>query len=323
MGHKESIPALIGLLADLPIEQAWDVEEFLDLVAGEKGPTVSLVADAAGRAKAVEAWKAWWKDNAKTTDLAKIDFARRDIGVYLVVEGHNPALGTAGRILEVDPAGKVRWEVKNLISPNDVQILRNGNLLIVEQEQRITERDRTGKIVGMDRVYGQTFHVERLRNGNTFLACRNLLTVLDPKGAVVFTHQFFNARILAARRFRDGTMAYVAQNGQYVKIDSAGKQLEAKQLDWNNRSPVGADIAADGRVVMCDQARNVVAEFAKDGKLNWEVSVPLPLNPVRSAGGNILVTCNNTTGIYEIDPSGKLVKRWDGFTFRPVKVMRR
>ena len=87
LGVKEAIPALIGLLKDLPIEQAWDVEEFLDLVAGEKSPTVALSAEVGGRVKAVEAWEKWWKENGKTTELTKIDLTRRDLGVYLIVEG--------------------------------------------------------------------------------------------------------------------------------------------------------------------------------------------------------------------------------------------
>ena len=323
MGEKESIPALIGLLEKLPIEQAWEVEEFLDLVAGEKAPTVALTADAAGRAKGVEAWEKWWKENGKTTDLAKLDAMRRELGVYLVVEGYNPQLGSAGRILEVDPSGKVRWEFRGLQNPTDAQSLRNGNVLVVEQQNRVTERDRTGKVVGMDRLFSNVFHAERLRNGNTFIACRNALMIVDPKWNVVLNHTYFGNTILAARCSRDGSIAYVTHNGQYVKLDSKGKQLESTNTNWGNRNIVGADILPDGRVVISDNGNHVVAEFGKDGKHNWTVAVLTPLSPVRTAGGNILVPCNNQTAIYEIDLRGRIVKKWEGFAFRPVKVVRR
>lgn len=323
MGRKEAIPALIGLLKDLPIEQAWDVEEFLDLVAGEKSPTIALSAEVGGRVKAIEAWEKWWKENGKTTELTKIDLTRRDLGVYVMLEGYNQLLGSAGRVLEVDPSGKVRWELRNLQNPTDVQVLRNGNLLIVEQQFRVSERDKTGKVVGMNNNYGNVFQAERLRNGNTFIACRSQLLIVDPKGATVLTHTYHANSILAARHFRDGSMAYVSYGGQYVKLDSKGNQVETTNLNWNGRGVAGADISVDGKVLLSDNSRNVLVEFAKDGKQNWEASVPVPQIPVRTAGGNILVPGSSSTAIYEIDPRGKLVKKWEGFTFRPMKVTRR
>ena len=100
---------------------------------------------------------------AAVAGLTLIDMTKGlERGVYLLVEQYNPAIGR-GRVLEVDANGKVRWEVRGLDFPWDAQVLRNGNILVVEQQNRVSERDRTGKVVGMDRYYGSVFHAERLR----------------------------------------------------------------------------------------------------------------------------------------------------------------
>ena len=47
--------------------------------------------------------------------------------------------------IKVRPDGTVRWEMKGLNTPCDVQLLPGGRLLVAEyQAQRVTERDRDG-----------------------------------------------------------------------------------------------------------------------------------------------------------------------------------
>ena len=68
-----------------------------------------------------------------------------------------------GRVLEMDGSGKIRWQMDNLSGPYDAHLCRNGTVLVVENQNRVTERDRTGKIVGLDRYYNSVFYTERLR----------------------------------------------------------------------------------------------------------------------------------------------------------------
>ncbi|MFO0926732.1 MAG: HEAT repeat domain-containing protein [Gemmataceae bacterium] len=322
LGDKEAVPVLIGLLRALPLELAWDVEDYLGRVAADKAPTEVVSADPASRATAADAWARWWKDSEKTTDLSRLDLTRRELGLSLVIENWNPALGK-GRVLEVDAGGKTRWEIKDLQWPNDAQVLRGGNVLVVEQQNRVTERDRTGKVVGLDRNFPSVFHVERLRDGSTFVACRNQLLLLDAKGNPTFTHAYNLNSILAARRFRDGGIAYVSYSGHYVRLDRTGKQVKSTNMAWFNYSANGAEILPGDRVVLSDSRSNKVIEFNADGKIEWECPVMFPLVPTALPGGNLLVAGNSNQAVFEIDRKGKVVKEWKGLSYRPFRVVRR
>jgi hypothetical protein len=323
LGEKESIPTLIALLRELPLEQVWDVEDYLSQVAGDKTPTEVVTADPASRTKAVDAWSKWWKENGEKIDLVRIEATRRESGFYLVVENWNPMLGR-GRVFETDGTGKIRWEIRDLQWPNDAQVLKGGNVLIVEQQQRLTERDRTGKIVGVNITLPNVFHAERLRDGTTFVACRNALMIVDAKGTPSFNHSYTSNSILAAKRFRDGSMAYVSYSGHYVRLDRTGKQVKTMNLNWWNFSPNGAEILWGDRVIVAESRFNKVVEFGPDGKQVWENnSIMYPLIPYVMQNGNVVLAGNSNQAIYELDRKGKIVKEWKGFTFKPYRVIRR
>jgi HEAT repeat protein len=321
LGEKAAIPALIALLKDLPIDSVWEVEDYLSKVAGDKTPSEVVTLDAASRGKAVEAWNKWWSTHGKTIDLARLDLNSREMGFYLVVENWNPMRGR-GRILEVDGTGKVRWEIGDLMWPTDAQVLRGGNVLVIEQQNRVTERTRANKIV-WDKYFPSVFYVERLRDGSTFLAQRNQIQILDKDGKNIFNHFYNMNSIVAARRFRDGSIAYVSYSGQYIRLDRTGKQVKTVNLNWWNFSINGADILSGDRVVVCVGNLNKVVEYDGEGKQVWECPVMYPLIPHRLSNGHTLVASNSNTTITEIDRLGKIVKEWKGFSFKPYRVTKR
>ncbi len=266
----------------------------------------------------------WWAANGKTLDLARLDLTDRERGLYLVVENMNNIRGR-GRVLEVDSTGKVRWEIPNLNWPYDAQLLRNGNVLIIEQQNRITERtrDKTNKIV-WDKFFQGVFHAERLRDGSTFLAQRNQIQIIDKDGKVTFNHFYNINTILAARRFRDGGIAYVSYSGHYVRLDRAGKQVKTLQMNGWNFNPSGAEILPGDRVVVSSfNPFNKVHEFDSTGKQVWECAVVNPLIPYRLSNGHTIVASNNATAITEIDRGGRIVKEWKGLSFQPYRVTKR
>jgi HEAT repeat protein len=324
MGDRKSVPALIALLKDLPLDQCWEVEDYLGQVAGDKAPTEIVTADANSRTKAIEAWAKWWTENSKTVDLAKIDRASREMGYYLICENWSP-FKPRGRVLEVDSTGKIRWEIEDLQYPYDAQILRGGRILIVEQQNRVTERDMKGKIVGLDRFIPNVFHVERLRDGSTFIACRNQLQIIDARGNAKFTHAYNMNTILAARHFRDGSMAYVSYSGHYVKLDRAGKQIKTFTLPWANNgyNLNGGEILPGDRVLASVMNLNKVMEFNADGKVVWEASVTFPSVPHRTRSGNTIVSSNSNQGMVELDRRGKVIKEWTNLSYRPYRVIKR
>ncbi|HEY7153405.1 MAG TPA: HEAT repeat domain-containing protein [Gemmataceae bacterium] len=57
----QAISTLIALLAELPLEQASQAEDFLSELAGEQAPKTALGEDDASRKKCRDAWAAWWQ----------------------------------------------------------------------------------------------------------------------------------------------------------------------------------------------------------------------------------------------------------------------
>ena len=67
----EAIGSLIALLGELPVAQGKLAEDYLATLVGEAAPKVSLTDDAS-RAKARDAWMAWWKKSEGGTPLDEI-----------------------------------------------------------------------------------------------------------------------------------------------------------------------------------------------------------------------------------------------------------
>src|SRR6185437_8216603 len=105
-GEKNAVPVLIALLAELPLEQVYEVEDLLALLADDKAPTERIGTDAASRAASVAAWRAWWQKEEKSVDLAKLRSSAHDHGLLLAIEMQ------AGRILELNRTGQVRWKIE-------------------------------------------------------------------------------------------------------------------------------------------------------------------------------------------------------------------
>ena len=93
-----------------------------------------------------------------------------------------------GRVFEIDPNGKERWSINDLRGPVDAVVVPGKRVLIAEyHSRRVSERDFTGKILWQKQV-ANPINVQRLRNGNTFIASRShLMEVVDRAGKEVYT----------------------------------------------------------------------------------------------------------------------------------------
>ncbi|MDP6544501.1 MAG: PQQ-binding-like beta-propeller repeat protein [Phycisphaerae bacterium] len=101
---------------------------------------------------------------------------------------------SAGRIVEVDPKGKIVFELKlpdckpgshnNL---RHVRKLANGNYLVAyKAKAMVREYTPTGKVVFEVKTKPIAFSAVRLPNGNTVVGHINFITEFDPKGKVVW-----------------------------------------------------------------------------------------------------------------------------------------
>src|SRR5205823_4773032 len=70
---RAALPVLIALLAEVPLDRAWQVEDLLYRVAGEQAPAAS-VGDGSpeSRKKCRAAWEAWYAGPGARADLARL-----------------------------------------------------------------------------------------------------------------------------------------------------------------------------------------------------------------------------------------------------------
>src|SRR5262249_21345959 len=148
------------------------------LLAGDKAPAGEFSSRRAYREK----WQEWWRANGALTDLAKITQQPNVLGYTMVV------LLDQGIIREVDENKKLRWEIKDVAFPLDVQSLPDDRILVAEQgANRITERDTTGRVVKEWPVL-EPLMAQRLPNGSTLISTRQQVYEINRKGETTATH---------------------------------------------------------------------------------------------------------------------------------------
>jgi hypothetical protein len=318
--EKESVPVLINLIAEAPRDSAWRVEDALYALAGDKAPSGSVTGDAAARKKYREAWDAWYKAHGKDVDLAKVEQSRKLQGFTLMAELN--LTGNGGRVVELDAAGKVRWQIENLKYPVDAQVLPGGDkVLVAEYNGRVvTERNLKGEVLWTKTVTGVLVGARRLPGGNTFIVTRTQLLEVDKDGKEV---QAINRNdIAAAVKLRDGDIGLLTTAGRYVRLDPTGKEL--KGFNAGQVLSIGGhfEVLPSGRVIVPQYSQNRVVEFDPDGKQIWSADIQQPTSVQRLPNGNTLVASRYGRYVVELDRNGKEVARLtpEG---RPISLERR
>jgi hypothetical protein len=305
--ERAAVPVLIDLLAVLPADQSEPALTALNQLAGDQAPTLSPGADAAARRKCRDAWAAWWKANEAKADLAKLTAGERFLGYTLIIQGAN-----AGRVTEVDRAGKVRWEVTGLNYPVDAWVLPGNRVLVAEYSgNRVTERDLKGAVVWQKDGLGMPLNVQRLANGHTFIATMNRLLEVDRTGKEVLSVGGVGP-FTAACKARNGHVICLTQAGQCLRLDAAGKQLKSfpsnRQAGWTS----GLDLLRNGHILITQPDRAKVAEYDADGKLVLEFDAPQVTTATGLPNGHILAASANTGRAWEVDRKGKVVWEYKG-----------
>ncbi len=299
---RDSVPVLIELLLALPIDRVSQVEASLFQLAGDTAPDTSAGTEKADRKKCRDAWMAWWKVNATRVDLARLT-AQPWYGYTLICDLQG------NRVYELDRQGKQRWLISNAGGPADARILPNNRVLIAEYgSDRVTERDFDGKIVWEKHVPNPV-NVQRLPNGNTFVATINgPIFEFDRSGnEVTRINNVGGANLMAAVRTRLGTIFALTQNGQCCILDSAGRQLKTFAAGRFGNGLGGIEATPQGRVVLAQQNRNKVVEFDSEGKTIVEVDAPNAVSATSLPNGHFLVAAQNAQRVFEVDRSGKIV----------------
>jgi hypothetical protein len=390
---KESVPALIDLLAVLPRGNAWEAEELLLRLAGAKAPARPSGDDLAARKKLYAAWQAWWKDRGATLDMAELEKTQGGLGLTLVAEvgfqagkgpaakgpakkggplnppqppavggfggakagkkggGVNPvaaAVAGSDRVVAVDRTGQARWQIENLDHPIDFHLLPGDRVLIAEYNgSRVTERDLKGKILWAVDLPGPPINVQRLANGNTFIALygsaaqivnqgQPQMMEVDPAGKTVATfnvgaaQQFLkgpagggggfggplNANDLlmqGAYKMADGQIVCLVGYDSCIRMDATGKEVKRFQVPpTKNISLLNSlgniDVTAKGHIILV-QNDSTVTEYDADGKIAWQAKAA-GSRATRLPNGNTLVA-SPMAGVLELDGTGHSVWQYE------------
>ncbi len=318
---KTALPTLIATIPDLPLNLAWQAEDFLlRVAAAQQPPAVALGNDPASRAKCRDAWQAWWKTKGDKVDLAKLEDVPKTLGYTMVV------LLDQGRIVELDAENQPRWQMDNLVFPLDAQLIGDDRLLVAEYHaNRVSERDLKGQIKWQRQVVGP-LACQRLPNGSTFIATDSQLLEYDKddKETVNITMPGDGRTIMKAMKLPSGEIAMLTADARVVRLDATGKELHSFQVNLGMRLFGGrVHMLPNGRTLVPHNLEDKVVEYDGNGKAVWEVACDKPVAAVRLPSGNTIVTSMNpATGAVEYDRAGAEVWSYRSNT-RVTRALRR
>jgi hypothetical protein len=297
---KEAIPVLIALLADLPREKSWPVEELLYRLAGDGAPEVTTGGDENARRKCRDGWAAWWKKHGDKVEIKKDDLPLKQLGFTLFV------LLDRGVVLEVGRDGKTRWEIGGLQSPLDAQVLPGNRVLIAEYTTKsVTERNLKGEVLWEKKLPFNPSSAQRQRNGNTFIVMSQQLLEIDRQGKEVFSYAPKNLNVASARRLPDGRVALIS-NGQFMLIDRAGKKVGGFAVSNNIYTTNSLDVLPNGHILATAYGDGKLLEYDRAGKIVWQAPVSRPIASTRLRNGNTLTSSQDGV-VIELDRAGKKV----------------
>ncbi|HYV36132.1 MAG TPA: HEAT repeat domain-containing protein, partial [Gemmataceae bacterium] len=235
------------------------------------------------------------------------------------------------RLIAIDREGQVHWQIENLDHPIDFQLLTGGRVLIAEYAaNRVTERDLKGRILWeSNSLPGSPVNVQRLANGNTFIALYDVqatgggsMVEVDKTGKTVATFPNPVAAgaaksvpiLRAAYKLADGQMISLHSKGIAVRMDANGKEIKRFTMPTLGGASVvivqapnfaaNIDMTSKGHILVMLE-NNTVAEYDLDGKLVWQAHAA-GNRATRLPNGYTMVA-SQTAGVVELDKAGKTV----------------
>jgi hypothetical protein len=303
--EKDAVPALIDLLAELPDEDRWPLEQRLGRLAGDDAPATARDGpDAARRCR--DAWRGWWDAHRDAVDLARLDEPAGLLSRTLLLQAD--LLTLDGQLTEVAEDGRTAWHFDGLRYAMTAQVLPGDRVLVAEYRGKcVTERNFAGEVLWEKDAGANVVAAQRLPNGHTFVACRNRLLEWDRDGAEVFSHRRPARDVLTARKTAGGEVVLVTHDGLVRRLDASGKELKTFPAGKPLVLGVGIDLLPGRRVLVPLFAEGRVVEYDPDGRVLWEAAVPSPTCAVRLPDGHTLVGSSTTRTAVELNRRGEVV----------------
>lgn len=304
--ERAAVPVLIDLLAVLPVERGWTIEDVLRRLAADRGPTVALDASDEGRKKCRDLWAAWWQMHGAETSLAGLGGAPAELGLTLV-----SLWGGGGNncsVVELGRDQKERWKIENLGYVFDFVVLSGNRLLLVENTlNKVTERNYKGEVLWEYSIPGP-INCQRLPSGHVFVANSNGGVVVDRQKNVVTKYDA--SGLMGGQRFRDGKVVLLDGGGVCHVFDADGKKLKTFQIEGGMSNYGGVQETSSGHFLVAQHHRAKVSEYDLDGKLVWSCDTPSPNFATRLRNGHTLVGSQDNRSLIEVDRAGKVVSEY-------------
>src|SRR5262245_21616580 len=187
------------------------------------------------------------------------------------------------RLIKIKEDGTLLWDCPNN-NGHDVQLLKNGHVLIVTGEVREVDTDKNIVWkVGKPTIQNAEA-AQRLDNGHTV----------------------------------------IADNGQHAVIELDKNDTEIWRFDVpnNNRRPQPTMRQVrrleNGNTLICASTEDEVWEVSPDKQIVWRYKVPFPYLATRLENGNTLISSGDGFGsargyyLIEVDPAGKTAWKYGG-----------
>jgi hypothetical protein len=315
---KEAVPALIELVGNAPGDQWWRAEEILHGLAGAKAPPACAGDEAPARQKCCDAWRAWYAADGAKAKLTPRPVPPPLLG-FTAIAACLPAPNNAkSRMFEVDKEGKVRWQFE-CHYPVDVHILPGKRVLLSEYDtegKRVTERDLKGNILWQKTGLVESYNVQRLVNGNTFVACRFRLMEFDAAGSPVFDRPIEES--VGGGKLPDGQMLYLTIKGKCVRLDAAGKEVKRFDSGQNDAAVRVFDLTPRGSLLVSLCPKNTAVEFDLEGNKLWQAQhARLTGIPTAVRNGHMVVALYSQSNVVQLDRAGKVVWQYQTPGYHP------
>jgi outer membrane protein assembly factor BamB len=188
------------------------------------------------------------------------------------------------KVIKIDFDGKLLWDATNS-NGHDVQLLANGNLLIVNGPI-VQEVDKDKKVVWEvgKPIVQVAESAQRLANGNTVIADTGRMKVieLDKDKKVIWE--------------------YAVPNDNKRKTPT---MRQVRRLE-------------NGNTLIAASTEDKVIEINRAGKVIWSYALPFPYLATRLENGNTLISSGSGYGspvgyyVIEVDTEGKTVWKYGG-----------
>ncbi|HEV3142840.1 MAG TPA: HEAT repeat domain-containing protein [Gemmataceae bacterium] len=295
---RDAVPVLIDLIQESKNTSVWQqAEETLYALGGDNAPHVETgEGTEEDRKKIREAWSKWWKDQGSQLLLGQKEEYPTDVAVVA---------DTEGRVWEWKPEGSPRFDLSDFSMPVDAHVLPGRRVLIADQSgRRVTERDFTGKVLWEKVCEDGPVTIQRLANGNTYIATLQRVLEVRRDGQEVYSYPVpIDDMLCDSNRLADGTIGIITYRGTFIVMTPTGKVLLTKEM--GGRGSVEA--LPNGHFFVSLVNSQAVVEIDTNGEITWEAKVPGMWFGTRTPDGGAIIALKNGKKMVKVDDKGKIL----------------